>query len=290
MVARLYQYKIPLDTPRWPFREGLILQWNDGWGEIAPLPGFSSETLAEALEETLGLLPNLCFANPTLPSVRFGLSCAALPFSQKPVNLSICALDPPLNCPLIPVVKLKLGHLSVPDAIGLVKRHYKKSRLRLDCNRAWTLDQALSFASHFEKTDFDYLEEPVQNFQDLYKFSQITQFPIGVQESLLDSPWQEIPTLKAVIVKPMILGTIPEVPKGVQLIFSSSYETGLGLLHLARLSAHSPFPPGIDTYRALKGDILSSPIVCSGGIFSWTPQSLTPPINVLKLCLIASVP
>jgi len=240
MVARLYHYKLPLDTRNWNTREGLILQWNDGLGEIAPLPGFSRETLAEAQFEILQLLPRLSTAKPTLASVRFGLSCASIPFPQTPLHLPLCALGPKPN---FSTVKLKLGHLSLPGAIALTKSYIKNHRLRLDCNRAWTLDQALEFASHFHPSDFAYLEEPLRTFPDLVRFSQITQFPIAVDESLLDSPWQEIPTLKAVVVKPTVVGFIPSIPPHLDLVLSSSYETGLGLLHIARLSFSSSDHP-----------------------------------------------
>ena len=51
MTARLYSYKLPLKNLPWKEREGLILEWNGNWGEIAPLPGFSRESLAEAKAE-----------------------------------------------------------------------------------------------------------------------------------------------------------------------------------------------------------------------------------------------
>lgn len=285
VTARLYQYKLPLDTRNWKTREGLILQWNNGFGEIAPLPGFSRETLAEARSEILKLLPHLASAKPTLPSVRFGLSCASIPFLQTPLHLPLCALGPKPN---FPTIKLKLGHLPLSEAIPLTKTHVKIHRLRIDCNRSWTLDQALSFASHFQPTDFAYLEEPLRSFSDLVRFSEMTQFPIAVDESLLDSPWQEIPTLKAVVVKPTVLGSIPTIPPHLDLVLSSSYETGLGLLHIARLSTSS-LPIGLDTYCALQDDILSTPIQTSSGYFSWQPNSLNP-INFSKLCLIATAP
>ncbi|PWB69551.1 o-succinylbenzoate synthase [candidate division GN15 bacterium] len=57
--ARMYQYRVPLVRPlplkshRISDREGLLIQFTDelnriGWGEIAPLPGFSIESLEEA--------------------------------------------------------------------------------------------------------------------------------------------------------------------------------------------------------------------------------------------------
>ena len=54
MTLALYRYQLPFTQPLTfhgkveVAREGLLVRINDGWGEIAPLPGFSRETLAEA--------------------------------------------------------------------------------------------------------------------------------------------------------------------------------------------------------------------------------------------------
>ena len=66
----LYRYSIPVDSQlilRGRFlkrREGLIVRVacsRDGWGEIAPLPGFSEETLDQAQEQANNLPPSPAF-------------------------------------------------------------------------------------------------------------------------------------------------------------------------------------------------------------------------------------
>jgi O-succinylbenzoate synthase len=252
-----------------PLREGLIIASHHGYGEISPLPGFSRETFEEAKAEILAVLKN--GATPTLPSVRFGLSCVQRKLSS--IHLPLCALGPRPN---FPTIKLKLGHLPMGEAIALTKQHLHLN-LRLDCNRAWTLDQALHFAGHFKPTDFAYLEEPLQNWEDLIMFSQRTHFPIALDESI-HNDWSQIPSLKAIVVKPTIVGYIPEVPSHLDLILSSSYETGLGLLHIAHL-AQNTLPIGLDTYR--QKDLLINPIQCRDGYFSW--QATDPPIQFKHL-------
>ena len=271
MVARLYQY-------RFGKREGLILQKNGGWGEIAPLPGFSRETLDEAREELLAIL--FSGAKATLPSVRFGLACASTPFSLEPLCVPLCALHRPR--PGCAALKLKLGHLPIDDAIALVKSHLGKYLLRLDCNRAWSLEQALRFAQPFTPGDFDYLEEPVREFDDLLRFSSHTRFPIAVDESLRDSDYQKIATLKAAIVKPTLIGEIPNLP--IPIVLSSSYETSLGILQIAR-HAPSSLPQGLDTFE---DDLLIPPLRVENGFLAWSPSPN--PIDTAKLCLIATAP
>lgn len=264
MLIRLYQYKLPT-------REGLILQLDEGFGEIAPLPGFSKETLAEARTEIAQWMRN--GLEPTLPSVRWGIECAKQPL--KSVHLPLCALGAKEG---FTTVKLKLGRLPLQEAISLTKKHMRQFHLRLDCNRAWNLAQALEFASHFKIADFDYLEEPVQTFEELVQFSNKTGFPIAVDESI-HCDWSRIPTLKAVVVKPMVVGGIPHIPPHLDLVLSSSYESGLGLLHIAN-RATKALPIGLDT--VLPDDILHQPIRCASGFFSWS--SSHPPIDMSKLC------
>ena len=178
MTASLYSYSLPTNIPSLPIREGLLLEYDGGWGEIAPLPGRSRETLLEAKEEILRCLPNLSKTTPIYPSVRFGIESASRPLRSIRVPLSL--FNRPR--PGFTTLKLKLGHLSIDDAIALVQSLFKTYRLRLDCNQAWTLDEALYFVSHFSPQDFDYLEEPVPS-SDLIRFSTLTGFPIAVDES-----------------------------------------------------------------------------------------------------------
>ncbi len=254
-------------------REGLVLQVNNGFGEISPLPGFSKETLEEALLEALAWIRS--GTEPTLPSVRFGISSALKPL--RSVHLPLCALGPREG---FSTVKLKLGHLPLSEAISLTKQHYRHARLRLDCNRAWNLSEALEFASHFKPDDFAYMEEPLKTFEALVDFSKMTRFPIALDESIR-ADWSQIPTLKAIVVKPTVVGSIPKVPPHLNLVLSSAYESGLGLLHIANL-ANNTLPIGLDTYRALEEDILLNPIDCSSGTFSWRYSS--PLLDMSKLC------
>jgi O-succinylbenzoate synthase len=266
MLKQLYQYKLPMLGGG--FREGLILRLGAGFGEIAPLPGFSRETLQEAREEALRLFPAFPDATPSLPSVRFGLesACHPLPVSFK---VSVNALNHHRNG--FQALKLKMGHLSLEEALRLLKQTPKHLELRLDFNRQWPLDRLLAFAAHFTPDDFAYLEEPTFQFSDLLSFSRLTGFPIAVDESIPSVPYWEIPTLKALIVKPTILGTVPVAPPGVELIFSSAYESGIGILHLARLSMqYNPKRPhGLDPYSQFVEDLLPERPVIANGFISW---------------------
>ena len=263
-MLRLYSYRFK--------REGLILESDVGWGEIAPLPGFSAETLDEARAEILAFLE--AGKEPKLPSVRFGLSSALKPFSYAPLSTPLCALNDPRVG--FSTLKLKLKDLSLEEAIAKARTLKDRFRLRLDCNRAWSLEQALQFASHFKPGDFDYLEEPVA--AGLAEFSKQSGFPLAADESLRDGSYKEVPTVKAAIVKPTLMGEIPKL--ALPIVLSSSFETSLGILQIARL-AQNNLPQGLDTFEE---DLLDPPLKREKGHLVW--EGSKNPINMKKLCRI----
>lgn len=258
MVKRLYQYG-----------KKLLLQIEDCWGEISPLPGFSLETFEEAKQEILQVLHEN--KQPTFRSVIWGLSASPL----TAVKIPLCALNRPRDgCKTL---KLKVGHLPVDEAKQLVSQYVGKYRLRIDCNRKWTLNQACEFSRHFQAQDFEYLEEPTK---DLIEFAKQTDFPIALDESFREN--KTIPNVKYAVIKPTLTGCIPKL--SLPTVLSSSYETSLGILQIAR-HAKNDLAQGLDTFQ---DDIVDPPIRVENGYLTWNPSKN--PINISKLCLITTAP
>jgi len=260
---QLHEYLIPLKNGTW--RQGIILQNGDCFGDVAPLPGFSQETFEEAKAETHHVIKT--GAIPKLPSVQFAVACADIALPNR-LEVSVAALN--REGEGFNAVKLKLGELCLEDAIALVKQTGAKE-IRLDFNQKWPLEKLLRFADHFSPEHFAYLEEPTKEFADLFAFAKLTGMPIAVDESIPTTPYWEIPTLKAVVAKPTILGKIPYVPPNTELIFSSAYESGVGLLHIARLAReHNPHRAhGLDSYSQLLQDVIDPRPVIEKGILLW---------------------
>ncbi len=96
---RLFRYQIPLTAPiqlgnvRIEMREGLLLRHEAGcalsWGEAAPLPGFSSETLPQVIDaarqQAWGRYPSLQFAYDSLefPPVAVRVAISALLMGER---------------------------------------------------------------------------------------------------------------------------------------------------------------------------------------------------------------
>lgn len=223
MRRTLYGYRRPFKGGE---RHGILLkletdQGKVGWGEIAPLPGFSQETYEEALADLLE------GKESELPSVRWGQAAAMLD------------LVSPLDIESIPIrtleqEKIKVGHLSLNDAI---QKTEKTECSGVDMNRSWSLEEALAFAGHFP--DLDYFEEPLKSGEDASKFP----YPVALDESLRESAVPPYPTVKAHVIKPMLHGyPLPKKTKEVDFILSSSYESELGIHQIAKLAYRLEIP------------------------------------------------
>lgn len=230
-------------------RKSLLLHLQDARGncalsEIAPLPYFSSETLLEAEKQ---LRSHFISPLSTLfPSVYFGISTALLDLTEP-----LCSINCQSHCLLMGsdildraetahkkgyrVAKVKLGDKSDEEAHRLINALRSLFTLRLDLNRRWTLQRALTFFSCYEKDAFDYIEEPVENPKDLPHFP----FPFALDETLRESKHlslAKLPMCTALILKPTLLGNLrPFLDLHPRCILSSSFEGPVGLGQIAKL-------------------------------------------------------
>lgn len=290
MLLHLHPYEIRLRNGQ--IRSGVLLhlsdeKGNNGWGEVAPLPGWSKETLEDCLQQfhvkqqdilSADWCERTCFdvlaQLELLPALSFGLESALLsllmPLAAHAVPVSALLMgsrEEILEQASLrhregyTSAKLKVGQLNFEDAARLIDQLKDLFRLRIDVNRAWTTSASLQFFSQFPLDAFDYVEEPFQNPHQLAEFPH----PLAVDESfpheLSLGELESLPTLKALIYKPTIqggmLGCLPlhrwAAARGISLVLSSSFESDLGLAHIAsmakRLSLSSPV--GIGTYHYL---------------------------------------
>lgn len=313
---RIYRYRLPLTQPLRMLgrtlheRVGLLLQLEDdsgnqAEGELAPLPGVHSETLEECLQQL-----HAGFAEskwPQLaPALRFGLEMAQWNLREQQgqttpagplvmlAPLSVngllmgSAADLVAECERLrtagfQAVKLKLGRESVATNVEQV-RVVRESlgpevELRLDANRAWTLEQAQDFAEQIQGAKIAYCEEPLQRPEDLPRLHESTGLPLALDESLWTNPEPSTLSLqgvRAVVLKPGVLGGWRATSRWVRwarkqqlrVVFTSCFESGLGLAWIARMASalsHTPTPCGLDTGKWLVQDlVVPSPKVAGG--------------------------
>ena len=208
-------------------REGIIIaiegEGYTGYGETAPLPGFSSEQLFECRNQIEGfifavkddqidisvedllLLADVHTCN--YPSAQFGLETAlydlAAKFSGKSlasflnskysesifVN-GLAGIHSPENG--FPIIKVKTGFRNLFDEIEYMEKlslEFDDDILfRLDCNESLDLPRAIRFCKEMEKFNIEYIEQPLprNDLEDLCELRFHTEIPIAVDESLTD--------------------------------------------------------------------------------------------------------
>ncbi|WP_420820618.1 o-succinylbenzoate synthase [Serratia microhaemolytica] len=298
--AVLYRYQLPMEAgvvlrhQRLKTRTGLLLQLRQGeqqgWGEIAPLPEFSHETLEQAQSATLVWLADwLAGASEPAtawPSVAFGSSCALaelageLPLAADHRKAPLCSGDPDelfarlAALPGEKVAKVKVGlYEAVRDGIvvNLLLEALPDLRLRLDANRSWTRAKADAFAKYINPQWRDriaFLEEPCQTRDESRQFAQASGIAIAWDESVREADFVVAaePGVAALVIKPTLVGSLARCGElitqaqqaGLVAVISSSLESSLGLTQLARL-AHWLTPgtvPGLDTLDLMQAQLL----------------------------------
>jgi O-succinylbenzoate synthase len=310
----LHPYEIDLTNGQ--IRRGTLVNIIDqrgksGWGEIAPLPKRSAETLEDSLLQLNQKLQALmkvdwsarnCLQEleklKLLPSLSFGLESALLsmlsPVSEHTVSTSALLMGSSEEIMEQAEIrhregytsaKLKISNLNFEEAAKTIHQLKDKFSLRIDVNRAWKTSESLRFFEQFPLDTFDYVEEPFQDPNDLALFPH----PLAIDESFPQDLSLEqlatLPTLKALIYKPTIQGGLLNClplyewakKRGVEIVLSSSFESDLGLAYVAsiayRLSLLSPV--GIGTYYYL-GRHICSPALQFSHSFVHIPAQISP--------------
>lgn len=305
LQVRLYRYRVALRFAiSWggrahSVREGALVRLTDndgreGWGEIAPLPGFSAESLTSALASAKQIGSQLnthehlrgVLRHPDLAcSVRSGLAQAAWQLQSSnswsagtAVRLQalltgsheqILSQARQYASEDVSVVKVKVGQGAVSDDIRLVRKVsalLPEARLRLDANRSWQPDQARRFIDGVYDSNIDYLEEPLPPGADWRRLMQQSPLPIALDETLRETGTDErVSAARVYVIKPALMGglTVAEsfirtaVGTNKRCIISSSWESGIGMYTLLKLASGLPTEAhGLDTYRLLAGDVL----------------------------------
>ncbi|NEP45051.1 MAG: o-succinylbenzoate synthase, partial [Okeania sp. SIO2H7] len=217
------KFKQPLKTSHgvWEIREGIILRLATatgkiGWGEIAPLSWFGSETLATALDfcrelppqitdETIASIPD------RLPACQFAFESAKIAIAKPVFNLNsltYSGLLPAGETALNSWQKLwycgyrtfkwKIAVNPIEEELkifeSLVDALPKKAKLRLDANEGLSLEEAnrwLEKCDNFGET-IEFMEQPlaVREFEKMLRLSDRFSTPIALDESV--ASWRQM--------------------------------------------------------------------------------------------------
>ncbi|KAI9091952.1 hypothetical protein K1719_027887 [Acacia pycnantha] len=276
----------------------------------------------------LGILPSSIF-----PSVRCGLEMAILNaiadargsslldilYSQtnekdkyqSSMEVQVCALLDSNGSPAevanvaaalveegFSAIKLKVARWGDPIHSALVIQEVRKRvgchiDIRADANRRWTYEEAMEFSSFVKDCGLQYIEEPVQDEDDILKFCEESGLPVALDETIdhvHENHLEKLvkfshPRIVAIVIKPSVVGGFENAALiaqwaqqlGKMAVISAAFESSLSLSAYVQFSCYldmqneSRFTVsnnqvvpsvahGLGTYRWLKEDITTNPV------------------------------
>ena len=254
----------------WKHREGIILRLSDaqghvGYGEVAPLPWFGTETQAQALAFCNQVPAHLCSSGgftilPTLPACKFGFEVAMSNLTRKshcpelstaqysallPAGQAALSAWSPLWSLGHRTFKWKIGVAPVATELAFLSRLMEQlplgAKLRLDANGGLDELSAHRWLDYCDRLGhrIEFIEQPLppNRFDDLLKLAHRYKTPIALDESVttLDHlkthyfrGWEGIFVIKAAI-----FGSPNQLKQfcldyPIDLVISSVFETDIG--------------------------------------------------------------
>lgn len=326
MQLNAFRYRFPFISPfktgnsTYAEREGIIFILEaDGiraFGEAAPLPGFSRESLDEVVQELEQKrnpvhdfirketenpgTPKRKPDTPLTPALAFALDTLVYDFRGKRKRQPLHKMmfkdfqnSIPLNATLgldsdadfmnraqkywkegYRTFKVKTGRNFEHELerIRQLREAFPASRIRIDANQSWELNEAESNLGRLETLDIEYCEEPLQNpvVDKLHLLQKKISIPIALDEFLHQPGFSErLIRQKAgniIIIKPMVIGSFKKIFETYRLavthdyipVFTTSLESGIGRMMTAILASGlgSPrFAHGLATGSLLSMDV-----------------------------------
>jgi O-succinylbenzoate synthase len=282
-------YRLPLRQPlrtahgTWAEREGILVRLEDeagraGFGEIAPISWFGTETLAEAGEvcRKLGDKPTdaqLDAVPARFACVRFSLaearsaSVPAVAGGRQAVTALLpagrevlAALPAKLEAGYLSF-KWKVGVGSVDDELGifddLLAALPAYAKLRLDANGAWDRRAAAKWLARCADRPVEFVEQPVAPHDESTLLGLAQDYPVtlaldeAVTGLVAAQHWLDLGWRGVFVIKPALAGPLDELAAWIaktktDVVLSSAIETALGRAAILRAALTQPL-----TKRAL---------------------------------------
>ena len=308
------RFRKPLRTARgeWALREGFLLRVETdgviGYGEVAPIPEFGSESIKTAETFLRRLMHDPGLEVPGgLPCCAFALS-AALHAPERPKReYSVSALLPAGTAALgVAEEKTAAGYRNLKWKIGvepsakelvtcrrLLESLPPGATLRLDANASLglgDLERWLELLVGFP-AQVDYLEQPLPCGDEaaMAEAMEATGVPIALDESLNAAEgvrflepgaWAGPLVVKAPLMGDMAVLRARLSPIAGQVVLSSVFETGVGLdnaLALADALPEMERPVGFDTVGAFEdtlNHLQPAPVICAADRAAYDPVQI----------------
>jgi O-succinylbenzoate synthase len=259
-IARKFLRSLVTSHGSWEVREAIILRLTDtngkvGWGEIAPISWFGSETLEQALDFCRQLpkeiTPAIIYSIPdNLPACQFGFETALensklnnLPSSSSsPLTphspLTYSALLPAGEAALnqwrnlwkegYRTFKWKIGVGEITQELkifgSLIQNSPTSAKLRLDANGGLSYQQAHTWLQACDNSpiEIEFIEQPlsVDKFSQMLELSEVYNTAIALDESVATlkqlADCYEQGWRDVFVIKPAIIGSPSRLRKFFQ--------------------------------------------------------------------------
>ncbi|SMO68682.1 O-succinylbenzoate synthase [Fodinibius sediminis] len=285
---------------------------NETFEQLAPVVTSQHQQWLNMLSSPSPLkqLQNYYKARETAPSLQFALDSVATQleaqqagkkistflFGHTHSKITVNGLVPLLQeaSPITAIQELtRDGFNTVKCKVGRnFKREYEQLtrirylfpdlRIRVDANRAWTLEEAATRLKTLEPIGIEYCEEPLRHpSPSAYdKLRRETSVPLALDESVNIEPnWADLlDSCSILILKPMVIGSFSTLftirqqarATGCKIVFTSSLESSIGRMITAALAlgmGASDYAHGLATGSVLSEDFASNlPNIHSGSI------------------------
>jgi o-succinylbenzoate synthase len=190
-------------------------------------------------------------------------------------------------------IKLKVATRSLEDDITLVHTLDEifegKISLRLDANQSWRFKDAVRFGKAVRAATIEYIEEPCASPELFADFYFETGLNYAFDETLVQPVFTKIRNftgLSTLILKPSVIGSLQQIKKrtdwakekNLKIVFSSTFESGIGLwaiAHLASAFGEKNVDNGLDTFHWFENDVLVPAFKTDGAFLNVTGQKFT---------------
>lgn len=263
MNISFYGYELPLTQSislkgkLLDSRQGIVISIKDETGqqrfaEVAPLPGFSQNSLEECLDQLIRLCEDvkhcaelqLRARQASLAAeVAFAVDCALseigllnslhtpcsneclVPLCRKPEQEQTQQTKQPL-AQSVSSIKIKVANGDIEQDIAKINQichQYPLAKLRLDANQQWSLIDAKYFIEQIAVNRICYIEEPCQSLTQSIELAEQTGVKLALDESLRLMTTEELQAsysldkVDTFVIKPSLIGSFRVIEQWLKL-------------------------------------------------------------------------
>jgi O-succinylbenzoate synthase len=261
-------------------REGFLIEGPAGWGELSPLPSWSSDERNAAERAAIEAATE---PFPTLLRARIDVNTMVPRVS--PEQAARMAVESGCN-----TIKIKVGDPASVERVQAVRDALPRAHIRLDANGSWDPDTAGIFLAQVRGLDIELIEDPVATMEEMAIFRRGSAVLIAAESCVRTvedaRALRKLEAADVIVIKPQRIGGARAAlaaaeEAGIPAIASSALETSVGLAMVVAVAAalpDAPFAHGVGTAGLLEQDVTTSPLIPIDGVIE--PRRVIPDVLI----------